>query len=276
MWLISSLLITYQSYDCKASSQHSQLRNEKAQASLTKTQSELEKLGDIQFEKGDFSSALKTFRRLTLLQPNDIDILLKLADVAKQAGDLDEAIKRARAATTIAPESAKAHLILAKYLDYNKDFKAAFIQYERVLELTDGKDRSLNDIRFAAFGPSLRLLISMGELAQADRKSRQWLAQNPSNADCHFNRAWLLSQQQGEKALNESVKEYRQAMSLDNSLANAHYNLALVLVKLNRIDEAVAELKIFLSACPNDRDASSARELLNRLMTPGNNHRSVK
>jgi tetratricopeptide (TPR) repeat protein len=75
--------------------------------------------------------------------------------------------------------------------------------------------------------------------AQALEHLRYMAAQNPAHAPTHFNTGFLLEQ---AGALPEAESAFRRALELDPRIDRAWYGLALVLIKQNRLTEALAAL----------------------------------
>jgi tetratricopeptide (TPR) repeat protein len=217
-------------------------------------------LGETQLANKEYAQAKETLTRLSLSHPHDLELELITAKAMEQAGDLDNAIKKAREATGNFPDSASAHLALGRYLEMNRDYKAALLQYERVLELKPSES-----LKASLYGPYLRTLVNLNELPEADKLSKKWAQENAERADCHFNRAWVLTRLNSEDRLTEAVSEYRKAIASDPKQTSVHYNLALLLHKLKRNEEARFELEHFVKSAPDDPDANQARQLLSKL-----------
>ncbi len=219
-------------------------------------------VADVELEAQDYQSARQTLKKLALLNRGNPDILLKLAYVCHQLGDLDEALKRAREATVLAPEDIQSHIALGNYLEENRDYKGAYLQYERAIDLKPQLD-TLRGVR----GPYLRSLLHVGEYAKADQQSATWAKEDANDASVHYNRAWVLGQLPTKKE-PEAISEYTRALTLDPKMVSAHYNLALLFVNQGNRQKALAELKAFIeSAPPNDPDVAQAKDLLAKLST---------
>jgi tetratricopeptide (TPR) repeat protein len=216
-------------------------------------------LADALLANKEYRESKTTLARLSILSPNNPGLVLKLAHANEKIGDLDEAIKQARKATQIAPNDPATHIALARYLDANRDANGARLQFERALDLKP--ERSL---RKSAMGAVLRILIATSKLPLADEASKKWVKQYPDDAECHYNRAWIASQLEGDHA-QECIDEYRKALEQEPTLSSVHYNLALVLLKAGKNQEALKELRDFVSKSPDDSDCASAKELIKKL-----------
>lgn len=214
---------------------------------------------DVELEAKDYQTARQTLKKLALLNGGNPDILLKLAYVSAQVGDLDEALKRAREATVVAPEDIQSHISLGHYLEDNRDYKGAYLQYERAMDLKPPL-ATLRSLR----GPYLRSLLHVNEYAKAEQLSLAWTKEDPNDADVHYNRAWVLGQLPNKKE-TEAIACYQRALALNAKLVSAHYNLALLFVKQGNRQQALNELHAFIEAAPDDPDVASAKELVVKL-----------
>lgn len=216
--------------------------------------------GDAYVAAGDLKSARQRYQKALVFGPNNPRTLLRLAHTSERLGDLDDAISRAKAAVRASPEHAQARLELGRYLEMNRNHRAAQLQYERTLELNPPAS-----VRQAVYGPLLRVLINTNQLEEADRLSKRWLTENPESAECRYNHAWVASQLPGPEHKAEAVEEYRKAVALNPELVQAHYNMALILINQGKDKEAARELKAFIEKAPKDPDTRTARELLAKI-----------
>ncbi|HEY9713291.1 MAG TPA: hypothetical protein V6C72_07465, partial [Chroococcales cyanobacterium] len=157
----------------------------------------------------------------------------------------------------------------AQFFNANRDDLAALTQYEVVL---DSKEDQL--LRIASFGPYLRLLVRSGKVKEAQKFSRKWVHENPKSYDCHFNRAWVLTQPDGTrvkddeaaKVREEAISEYNEALQLKPKAVSTRFNLALLLIQNNHNKEALGQLKLFIEQAPaKDPDVATAQKLIAQL-----------
>lgn len=220
-------------------------------------------LADALLENKEYKESKSTLARLSVLSPGNASLALKLAHAHEKTGDLDEAIKQAKRATQMAPDEPATHLTLGKYLDANREANGARLQFERTMDLKPNRS-----MRKSAMGAILRILMAQQKLPLADDASKKWVKQYPEDSECHYNRAWIASQLEGDH-LQECIDEYRKALEQQPDLISVHYNLALVLLKAGKNQEALKELKEFVSAAPGDSDCASAQELIKKLESKG-------
>lgn len=214
----------------------------------------------------DYKNARLALRKLMMINSNDADAILQLAYVCDMEGNLEEAIGRARQAVQLCPENPTVHEILGRYLEKNRDDRAAALQYEAALDLLNQwvpKDRQKKAL--AVEGALLRTLMHCNEFKLAERWSGNIAREFPKSANAHYNRGWLLSQGTEDYHIKEALQEYDLALKLDPSLKQTHYNLALLSMKSGDKQRAESELKLFLELAPDDPDHESAKSLLAKL-----------
>ncbi|HMP50066.1 MAG TPA: tetratricopeptide repeat protein [Candidatus Melainabacteria bacterium] len=217
-------------------------------------------LADAELASKNFKEAREILSRLTVLSPNNSDLLLKLAHAENELGDLDAAMKNARKSTQAGAQDPRTHIALGDYLKDNRDEKAALLQYERALDL-----RPQRAFKKRAMLSILSIYVGQNRLEEAYELSGQWADKNQDEAFCHFNHAWIASQLEGTEYRDTAIEEYKTAIKLDKSLASARYNLALLLLKGGQNKEALSQLQAFVKDSPEDKDAAHARELLGKL-----------
>src|SRR5262249_7630348 len=156
---------------------------------------------------GHYGAARQIYLSALAHNNSDVSVLLKISKAEEKIGDLDSAIKRARLATQIEPRNIDGHLELGRYLEANREAKAAELQFERAVELfKDPKDATSIE------GRAIQLLIDLDDLERADRLSLSWLKENKKSAECHFNRGIVLSQSEKSSRQEEAIKEFTQTL----------------------------------------------------------------
>ncbi len=220
-------------------------------------------LADAQLVNENFKEAKETLTRLSVLSPNNWDLLLKLAHAANQVGDLNAAILYARKATITGGNDASTHLALGNYLKDNQDSNAAILQYERALDLKPSAA-----LRKQAMAAVLSIYAREEKWEQCLEIASKWTDKFPDDSFTHFNKAWIASKMDGIEYRDIAISEYEEAIARDKNLSSAKYNLALLLINANKNEEAVKQLTEFVKSCPDDSDADHARELLSKLKAP--------
>ena len=87
------------------------------------------------------------------------------------------------------------------------------------------------------------------------------VAVNPNSAEAHSNLGWGYY---GQHQYDEATKAFRQALTLDGNLLDAHYGLALTLKEAGAGPEAVAEFETVVKLAPQDSNAVRG-QMLTRL-----------
>lgn len=218
---------------------------------------------DVYLAGQKYYEANAVLQQLTTLSPSNTDLLLKRAHAIEKLGNLDEAIVLARKATGLAPDDPRTHITLGRYLESNRDMKAAQLQYLRAMELSPSRA-----LRQEAMGPLLRVMVLLEKTDEGYELSKKWVKQFPEDAEVHYNKAWITSQLPQPK-YNEAIDDYRNALKFDSNLNDARYNMALLLVKAGKKALAIEELKSFVNFAPNDKDSESARKLIQKLSGNG-------
>jgi Flp pilus assembly protein TadD len=235
---------------------------------------------------GEGDAELRALRTRLAANPKDLDARVLLARLYKQRGLADLAVEHYRLAAALFPESAVVHIELAKTL--------------REMGVPQEALRVVRE--FAAAQPSDWQALSLegvledeqGDLARAEKSHRAAVALAPERSSLHNNLGYnLLTQGRADDA----IAEFRRALQLDpkseiahNNLgaalaskpdagpkdalaefnrsgraADAHNNLAAVLIEQRRYEEARNELAAALKAQPGMPAALANLKLVSQL-----------
>jgi Flp pilus assembly protein TadD len=216
--------------------------------------------GDLYAEAKNYKSAASYYEKVLALNPNDSDTALKLSGVMKNLGNMDEAMRRARTVSQNEPENAEAHIAYGKLLLLDHSYTLAQVQLERALEL------SLNYKQKIACQSSLLVaLFALKKYELVEKFTKEWVKQGDDIAECHYNRAWALSQIPDQHYEKEIVDEYNKAIKLNAKLQQAHYNLGLYLMKLGKSKEAAKQLQVYVDEVPDDAQIEKLKALIAKL-----------
>jgi thiol-disulfide isomerase/thioredoxin len=143
-----------------------------------------------------------------------------------------------------------------------RQYEQALQAYKRAYALTD---KSSYDalvgiaLAYRGLGAHKNLLDSCddGLKLAGDDKKRQAQIHNLRGSALV-----ALSDKPGDKKLKDAEVEFRTALAANESLAAAHLNLGVVLLKMLRDDEGLRELKVYLDHAPDGAAADNARRLI--------------
>ena len=132
------------------------------------------------------------------------------------------------AAAGAAPDDPDIQNRLGEALDRMGALDAAVDAYERALRSRPVFSRAMNNLVVA--------LGKAGRGAAAVRRAEAWLAAAPADAD----RLFTLALAESEQDVEAAMRTLGRVIALRRDHALAHYNLALLLKRVDRIDDAVA------------------------------------
>ena len=152
--------------------------------------------------------------------------------VALQAeGNDAAALSLLWAAAGAAPTDADIQNRLGEALERIGALDAAVDAYERALQHRAGFGRSMNSLVVA--------LAKAGRGPEAVRRAEAWVAAKPADPE----RLFTLGLAQSEQDVDAAMRTMRQVIAARSDHALAHYNLALMLKRVDRVDEAIAEAR---------------------------------
>jgi len=144
---------------------------------------------------------------------------------------------------------------LGKEYALRKQFDKA---YPLLLRAIDVNSRSFTSYYFLGWS-----FYQLNEIPAAIKAAEACTVIMPSMAEGHVLLGTVLRL---NKEYTRAEKELRRAMALDKKNAQAHWQLALLLNRLNRNNEAADELEAFLKLNPpDDADKKAAQDLVARL-----------
>lgn len=189
------------------------------------------------------------------------------AGAANAHGEAEKAIRWLRRAVSLLPNDATLRFQLGLALMQSEQKAAAREQLERCTQL----DPTFADGWAYLFG----VLVSMGEAGRAQQALETGLAHCPESPGLHRMRAQQLA---AAGRREEAVPHFRTSIRVRPTEADTYIELAMVLLKLGRVEEGVAEFHRALEAEPGHPmalatltfqaiaagDESGAREWLGR------------
>lgn len=161
------------------------------------------------------------------------------AAVAFFSGAKEQAFAWLERAIALAPDVGTYHRQLANLLFQTGDFNRAREEFTRAV--------TLNPRDSEAWALLVELQNHLGDQAGVDRSLEVGLSHCPQSAALHHAYGRRLS---AAGRNDDAIREFQTAQRLRPSEANAYIGLAMVLFRVNRIDEAVRELRGALVAQP--------------------------
>ena len=172
----------------------------------------------------------------------------------QEKGKLDRAIKHFENALAIAPDFYPAHNNLGTLYVSRGDFARAQSEFERVLKLNQGDTQAYFNLG--------NVLLLTGHFEEARTILEEGIRRQPTVALGHF----LLGTVLARMHQNEGAeRELRKAQQIDPLFPKIHLELVNLYLQQQRVPEAVAELRVFLTRFPDDPLAPQARQVLARL-----------
>jgi len=146
-------------------------------------------------------------------------------------GNYPAALSLLWAASGAAPADADIQNRLGEALERIGALDAAVDAYERALQQRVDFGRSMNNL--------VVCLAKAGRGADAVRRAEAWVAARPADAE----RLFTLGLAQSEQDVDAAMGTLRQVIARKPDHALAHYNLALLLKRVDRIDEAITSAR---------------------------------
>ena len=179
--------------------------------------------GEMDYEKGDYSSAKSKFLQASSLAPEDPQIFNRLGMLEMSQNSPNEARVFYEKACKLAPEVARYHMRLGDSLQRLSRYEDAIGAYAISLELEPRNAPAWNNRGFANF--------NINRWNEALRCYDESMKSDPTYAVAWYNYGYTL---QLSGRLNDSKDYYQRAVDLDpsdkiawNNLANVHYNQGL-------------------------------------------------
>ncbi len=212
-------------------------------------------LGVIQQSEGDLQAAASSLERALSHQPDDLSAQVRLGEVRLSLGDLETARQHFSLLVDEAPFAAAAYFGLGRIAQSQGDAAGAVEYFQQTLD----RQPEAGIVRHS-LGMALRELErddeaqaalaekSTGEVSSPDRLLER-LESLAISSGAHLkrgNRALVAGR------LDEAVEAFRKAVVADPESSEIRRNLALVLMRQNKVDDAIAELEAATESNPDE------------------------
>lgn len=188
------------------------------------------------------------------MEQNNAAIMAYNAGVALvKANDINGAAAKFEEALKINPNLIEAHAVLADIYVDQKKYKQALAAADRVLQARPDDKPALTARYDAA--------TALGDkaTAAAAMKALSAVAPGPEAAVRLLNEG--VDHYNGGR-MPQAIEVFEQAVKLDPNMAKAHYMLGLSYANADQKEKARTHLSKFLELAPNDKDAATAKEML--------------
>lgn len=202
------------------------------------------KLGWSALETNRAEEALYAFRKVTQLDPNDIEAQFNLSMLIALIGNIDDAIAEYQRTIAMDPCLAIAHYNLGVLLHEKGEISKAIEEYQTAIRLDNNYPKALNNLG--------RLLRERGDIEEAKRLILKALELNPNFPQAMVNYGLVLEE---FNQLNEAAICYFEAIELDPNNILAHFHFGKLLALAGRIEPAIEEFQDVIRLDPNQYSA---------------------
>jgi tetratricopeptide (TPR) repeat protein len=247
-------------------------------------------LGAALGEKNDAEGAIKCFKEVMKIDPNNCDAYINMGVMLAGQGRYDEAVSYYEQAIRLCPKSASAYrnlgvlltdhgrvdeaiAVFHKGLEHKPEFASVLHTGLGTIFLQQGKiDEAIYELQLSvsmrpdatAFNNLGAALALKGRTDEAMQYHKRAVKLEPRNAEAHYDIANILLSQ---GKLEQAIGEYEKALSINPKYAKAHSNLGVALLQQGLVDEAIEH---FTEATKIDPNNSAARfNLANALADKG-------
>jgi tetratricopeptide (TPR) repeat protein len=184
---------------------------------------------------GDYPGAVRSYQRGLDVEPENVELLNALGFSLFQQGKSEEAVVALEKALAIDPKHAKAHNNMALASIDIGEFELAEAHYRESLAI-EPQPAIHNDLGF--------VLERQGMIDEATEHYRKSLELDPESVSAHYNLATSLARSGG---FAEAERHFRAALAMQPN-SQTHTGLGFVLWQLDRVDEAIAQLRLAIEA----------------------------
>jgi Flp pilus assembly protein TadD len=217
----------------------------------------LNDLGVAYWWQGDFDKAESAWRRMIAIEPTFASPLDNLGRLATRRHMYTEAAEFFRRAVKCAPSEPEPRIHLGEtYLELGLK-EPAEAQFRAAVVLAPHDSNALNDLA--------NLLLVSGRLKEAEEKFRASVRAKPNVAA--YNYLGMLSMRRGD--VTEAGRDFRAALSLDESDSYAHFGLGDIYTLAGRKLEALNEYRAGLAEDPTNPQALAAVQKLRQQLYGG-------
>jgi tetratricopeptide (TPR) repeat protein len=216
----------------------------------------LNDLGTAYGKQGALDKAESVWRGLLARSPNNPEALNNMGTIAARKKHYSEAIDYFQHAIKMSPTYVEPHLNLAKTYRLTGLTGSAELEVRTALALSPLDYDVLNELG--------RLLLEEGRISEAEDQFRASIRSWPNALAYDFLGAISIRR----RAVGEAERDFRAALTLDESDSNAHFGLGFLFKAAGRKAEALSQYQAGLVKDPTNPQALAALEKL-RQENPG-------
>jgi len=200
----------------------------------------------------DWKSALPDLDRAIALQPT-AQRYLSRAEAEQAIGADAKALADLQAAVKLEPDSLEGVSTLSEYL-------AEHGQGDAAIKMVQAQIDAGGDNKAGMMARKAALLARIGDRDQALEVSNQAVATKPGDPSLLNERCWLKGQLAMQ--LDTALKDCTKSIELSDSTAMALDSRALIYFRLNRYDDALADLDAVLQQSPDEAGSLYLRGII--------------
>jgi tetratricopeptide (TPR) repeat protein len=186
---------------------------------------------------GDFDAAAVHLRQLSQRQPQNQEIWYLLGKVHMKLSE--QALSRLN---DIDPDSVYAHEISGEVMEGMKNFDGALLEYKKAVEIAPRQPGTHYALGNAYWS------IQMWE--PAAEQFRAELANDPANCAAQWKLGNIMLEQRQDPA--EALAQIEKALDICPGLAAAHLDRGRALIRLDRNEDAIDDLRMAEKSDPSD------------------------
>jgi superkiller protein 3 len=201
-------------------------------------------LGTAYAGSNQLDQAAEALARAEKLKPRDYDIRYDLGAVLARMGRIGEAIAQLESAVKLNPKGAEAHYQLAMALRKKGDGTRSKQEMQVFQSLKAGETQETTAGNLNNEG---NRLMAEGRVGEAAKAYTEAVRLDPTNAQWHYNLSLALSKL-GDRGGERS--ELEKAIEIDPNMAAAHNQLGLACLAAGKDGDAEREFKVALEIDP--------------------------
>ncbi len=211
---------------------------------LSLTPDEYEQKGDRLIAAGNISQAVSAYTKVLNEEPDNLQVQLKIAEIQESRGFIDEAINRYQVILDTDQTLSQTRLALVRLLVEKGMWRNARVNLDILI------------VEMPREAIIYKLLAEAAEHADDwDEALSYWQMAAIMNPDDPAIRHAMGKIYVDRGQFQRGATELRRALTIDPGYTNAHFELGLALIELDRIDEAERSYRLYIDTHPREERA---------------------